>query len=496
MTETTRKEFVNTNDKYNRITISIELADSADAVLNKFCETLKGGLTKILKDAEFEVRSFKRTKHSRPRIVVEINNEVSTKTCITMSEYIALLNPVDSVVTSGQLCYYPEWIPATDCDDDVDKYEGTEWIYVEMLQICYGRGNGWLSMNQLPFYYFEQIKRQFDVLTADTQAHVCAVSDLMHNIGSDDNRVTFFIPDGSKYTLRYKTDVDKMELTVVLPWDDAKKLKAAAPFYPNWEAEITAEMPFSSDRRPCRLPTVIINIDQEYSKTRKAEDRLGFLHWILHNFHVEQIHGQGYIGVPGKIDRDYAYVQVEAYDYQKGWNQSGSLVFDCVDPRLLEVVGNYGERAICELIGAALWETQHRTKESETVFILDRPSGLDVEWPTIIGYDCKICANNHWGAKTGFRGKYCDTQHKFEWIMGDLCCSAFKKFGYDDLDKPTKIDGSWKCPLDEDNVCDHPNLAEKGSCDKCPVAKSYGPADDYSAADAELDKSMFDDDDA
>ena len=424
-----RKEFVNTNDKYNRTTISVELYPGADAELNKFCETLKDGLAKILKNAEFEVRSFKRTKcNHNPRIVVEITTDVSTKTCITMSEWIALLNPVDSVVTSGQLCYYPEWIPAPDCDDDFDKYEGSEHIYVEMLQICYCRGAGCLSMTQLPFYYFEQIKSKFDCMYPEVQSHVCYTTDMMHNISGNEYRTNFFIPDGSKYTLHYKTAVEKMELTVVLPWEDAKKLKAAAPYYPNWEAEIAAGMPFSNDDRPCKLPTVIIKVNMEYSKNRKVEDRLGFLHWILHNFRVEQIHGRGYIGVPGKIDRDYADVQVESYDYQTGDNQSGALVFDCMDPALLDTVGQYGEKSICELVGEALWETQHFTRESETIYILDRPSGLDVEWPTIVGYDCKICANNHWGAKTGFRGKYCDTEHKFEWIMCELCCSAFKKF--------------------------------------------------------------------
>ena len=51
------------------------------------------------------------------------------------------------------------------------------------------------------------------------------------------------------------------------------------------------------------------------------------------------------------------------------------------------------------------------------------------------------------------------------------------------LSEPTKIDGVWHCPLTSDELCEFPELAEATACEDCDVVKSYGPADDFSAAD-------------
>ena len=59
-------------------------------------------------------------------------------------------------------------------------------------------------------------------------------------------------------------------------------------------------------------------------------------------------------------------------------------------------------------------------------------------------------------------------------------------FVEDDLDEPEKINGVWRCPLTNDNLCDAPELAEARNCEKCEHVLDCGPADTFTAAQSAI----------
>lgn len=415
-----RKEFVNSNDKYNRTTISIDLYRGPDA--EKFRACVERELKKITGSEAVEVHLCPgKGVNNLDRVVGSIEDDMSTKTCLTIAERLALLHPVMTMVLTGQVCYYPEYA----CDEDNDElygaYTGDAYYYVDMLSVTYSHGTGCMGVSQLPFYYFESIRENHNWMEIDGQVHINEVVNLMHNIGRETNEDQYFIPDGEN-GLNYESVADRMEICVMLPKSEAHLLKDRID-EDNDGAEYTVTIFNAKDCDGGRIYTVTITRNCR-NECRGAACRMAFLHWILHNFHVQSLMGNGYARIPlgSNIGPEHTeWMPVERYDYVKGKCSIGRLAFNVIDPELVKYTAGFRAPAICQIIGEALYDTHKHTKDSETMYVLVRPASEPGPWHVCVPGICNNCGMNDWAEDEGFLGPFC-TKHNTRWMVGHSHC--------------------------------------------------------------------------
>lgn len=414
-----RTEFKNTNDKYNRTTICIDLYRGTDA--EKFCDFVLEELKKAIdgSNSDFEIKcTERRIGHIEglPCVIYTISKPLSTKTCITLAENIALMHPVIALVLSGQMCYYPQYENDEDNDELYGDYRDSDFYTVDVLSISYAHRTGFMSVSQLPFYYFESIKENNSWWSVDGQSRIDDTVNLMHSIGRDSSESRYFIPDGSKQALCYESVADRMEFCVLLPAAEATVLRQMID-EDNDGAEYSATIFNAKDCDGGKIHTVTIT---RYCRNeqRGADCRMAFLHWILHNFHVESLMGNGYAHIP---DKD-VWMPVERYDYIRGRDTIGRLSFNVLDPELVRYAAGCGKAGVCQLVGEVLYDTHKHTPNSETMWILVRPADKPGKRHMFVPHICTSCGWNNWGQEAGYKEEFCCVGRATEFMLGRKNC--------------------------------------------------------------------------
>lgn len=391
--QTTRKEFTHTNDKYNLTHICMGFDEPIDS--EALCARLNEELPKLtkekVKDTDIFVYGSKEKAfysqakdlrgnpvmgHSGPaeHINVEFRADLSVKTCLTMCDWICSHIPgMKDMALTGYLCYYPE--------------SANECIRVQMMTITYWHTDAFIQMIRLPFWYFDYLKEEFsDADNECLQSHVDQMATLLLTTGKDNDNFRFYVNTGEDHAvdpitlgnmreITFPAHVDKMHLCVTMTVKSARKFESVFDKEP-WIQEIArveVDPVEYADGPVTDNSSAFVFLDAYNDYGWSPCERMMLIDWFLHEFDVKRLRGEGYAFVEPKIEQGHAEMQVETYDYEKGYNMFGSAVFNCIDPKLVIRAGTYGEICICQLVGEALADMARFNVASDSIHILARP---------------------------------------------------------------------------------------------------------------------------
>ena len=394
MTETNKhKEFTHTNDKYNltHICMGFDEPIDSEALCAKLTEELPKLTKEKVKDTDIFVYSRKEKAfysqakdlrgnpvmgHSGPaeRINVEFRTDLSVKTCLTMCDWICRNIPgMKDMALTGYLCYYPE--SADDC------------IRVQMMTITYWHTDAFIQMIRLPFWYFDYLKGEFsDADDEYLQSHVDQMATLLLTTGKENDNFRFYVATEEEHPsdpitvgefreLCFPAKIDKMHLCVTMTAKSASRFERIFDKEPWIQqiARVEVEPVEYADGPVTDNSSAFVYLDAYDEDGWDPGDRMRLIDWFLHEFDVKRLSGEGYAFVEPKIEKGHAEMQVETYDYEKGYNMFGSAVFNCINPNYVTRAGIYGETCVCQLVGDALSDMARFTTASDTVHILARP---------------------------------------------------------------------------------------------------------------------------
>ena len=389
----TRREFVHTNDKYNltHICMGFDEPIDSEALCAKLTEELPKLTKEKVKDTDIFVSSRKEKAfysqakdlrgnpimgHSGPaeHINVEFRTDLSVKTCLTMCDWICRNIPgMKDMALTGYLCYYPE--SANDC------------IKVPMMTITYWHTDAFIQMIRLPFWYFDYLKEEFsDADDECLQSHVDQMATLLLTTGKDNDNFRFYVATEKEHTsdpitvgkfreLCFPAKVSKMHLCVTMTAKSASKFERIfnKDLWNQPIARIEVDPIEYADGPVTDNSSAFVYLNAYDEDGWDPGDRMRLIDWFLHEFDVKRLSGEGYAFVEPKIEKGHAEMQVETYDYEKGYNMFGSAVFNCINPNYVTRAGIYGETCVCQLVGDALSDMARFTAASDTVHILARP---------------------------------------------------------------------------------------------------------------------------
>ena len=389
----TRREFVHTNDKYNltHICMGFDEPIDSEALCAKLTEELPKLTKEKVKDTDIFVSSRKEKAfysqakdlrgnpimgHSGPaeHINVEFRTDLSVKTCLTMCDWICRNIPdIKDMALTGYLCYYPE--ASNDC------------IKVQMMTITYWHTDAFIQMIRLPFWYFDYLKEEFsDADDECLQSHVDQMATLLLTTGKDNDNFRFYVATEKEHTsdpitvgkfreLCFPAKVSKMHLCVTMTAKSASKFERIfnKDLWNQPIARIEVDPIEYADGPVTDNSSAFVYLNAYDEDGWDPGDRMRLIDWFLHEFDVKRLSGEGYAFVEPKIEKGHAEMQVETYDYEKGYNMFGSAVFNCINPNYVTRAGIYGETCVCQLVGDALSDMARFTAASDTVHILARP---------------------------------------------------------------------------------------------------------------------------
>ena len=398
--QTTRKEFTHTNDKYNLTHICMGFDEPIDssALLAKLAVELPKVTNEKVKDTDIFLYSVKDKAfysqakdikgipvmgHSGPaeHINVEFCTDLSVKTCLTLCDWICRNIPgMKDMALTGYLCYYPKHMT------DDDSAPINDFIKVQMMTITYWHTDAFIQMIRLPFWYFDYLKEEFcDADEEWVQSHVDQMATLLLTTGKDNDNFRFYVNTDEDLTtdpitldnarvVTFPAHVDKMHLCVTMTVKSARKFERVFDKEP-WIQEIArveVDPVDYMDGHMMDSSSAFVYLDAYDEYGWDPGERMRLIDWFLHEFDVKRLSGEGYAFVEPKIEQGHAEMQVETYDYEKGYNMFGSAVFNCIDPNLVLRAGTYGEICICQLVGDALADTARFNAASESIHILAR----------------------------------------------------------------------------------------------------------------------------
>ena len=214
----------------------------------------------------------------------------------------------------------------------------------------------------------------------------------------------------------YESVAERMEFCVILPAEEAQVLKQMID-KDNDGAEYSVTIFNAEDCDGGKIHTVTIT---RYCRNeqRGADCRMAFLHWILHNFHVESLMGNSYVNIQEKD----VWMPVERYEYNRGRDTIGRLSFNVLDPYLVKYATGCGKAGVCQLVGEVLYDTHKHTPNSETMYILVRPSDQPGKRHMVVPYLCTSCYWNTWGLGTDYIAEFCGTGCATEYMIGRKNC--------------------------------------------------------------------------
>lgn len=400
--QTTRREFVHTNDKYNLTHICMGFDEPIDskAILAKLTVELPKATNEKVKDTDIFVHKavqdavmfgkaepqgngvFIAERKPITHLNVEFRTDLSVKTCLTLCDWICRnITGMKDMALTGYLCYYPKHM--TDDDDSPIN----DFIKVQMMTITYWHTDAFIQMIRLPFWYFDYLKEEFcDADEEWVQSHVAQMATLLLTTGKDNDNFRFYVNTGEDLTtdpitldnarvVTFPAHVDKMHLCVTMTVKSARKFERVFDKEP-WIQEIArveVDPVDYMDGHMTDSSSAFVYLDAYDEYGWDPGDRMRLIDWFLHEFDVKRLSGEGYAFVEPKIEQGHAEMQVETYDYEKGYNMFGSAVFNCIDPNLVLRAGTYGEICICQLVGDALADTARFNAASESIHILARP---------------------------------------------------------------------------------------------------------------------------
>ena len=391
--QTTRKEFTHTNDKYNltHICMGFDEPIDSEALCARLTEELPKLIKEKVKDTDIFVYGRKEKAfysqakdlrgnpvmgHSGPaeHINVEFRTDLSVKTCLTMCDWICRNIPgMKDMALTGYLCYYPE--SADDC------------IRVPMMTITYWHTDAFIQMIRLPFWYFDYLKGEFsDADDEYLQSHVDQMATLLLTTGKENDNFRFYVATEEEHpsdpitvgefrALCFPAKIDKMHLCVTMTAKSASRFERIFDKEPWIQqiARVEVEPVEYADGPVTDNSSAFVYLDAYDEDGWDPGDRMRLIDWFLHEFDVKRLSGEGYAFVEPKIEKGHAEMQVETYDYEKGYNMFGSAVFNCINPNYVTRAGIYGETCVCQLVGDALSDMARFTTASDTVHILARP---------------------------------------------------------------------------------------------------------------------------
>ena len=391
--QTTRKKFTHTNDKYNLTHICMGFDEPIDS--EALCAKLTVELPKLtrekIKDTDIFVHSRKEKAfysqakglkgnpimgHSGPaeHINVEFRTDLSVKTCLTMCDWICRnITGLKDMALTGYLCYYPG--SADDC------------IRVQMMTITYWHTDAFIQMIRLPFWYFDYLKEEFsDADDECLQSHVDQMATLLLTTGKENDSFRFYVATEEEHTsdpitvgefreLYFPAKIAKMHLCVTMTAKSASRFERIfdKELWIQQIARVEVEPVEYADGPVTDNSSAFVFLDAYDEDGWDPGDRMHLIDWFLHEFDVKRLSGEGYAFVEPKIEKGHAEMQVETYDYEKGYNMFGSAVFNCINPNYVTRAGVYGETCVCQLVGDALSDMARLTTASDTVHILARP---------------------------------------------------------------------------------------------------------------------------
>ena len=402
MTENkTRREFVHTNDKYNltHICMGFDEPIDSEAMLAKLRVELPKATNEKVKDTDIFVYSVKDKAfysqekdikgmpvmgHGGPaeHINIEFHTDLSVKTCLTLCDWICRNIPgMKDMALTGYLCYYPEHM--TDDDDSPVN----DFIKVQMMTITYWHTDAFIQMIRLPFWYFDYLKEEFsDTGDECLQSHVDQMATLLLTTGKENDNFRFYVATEEEHPsdpitvgefrgLCFPAKIAKMHLCVTMTAKSASRFERIFDKEPWIQqiARVEVDPVEYADGPVTDNSSAFVYLDAYDEDGWDPGDRMRLIDWFLHKFDVKRLSGEGYAFVEPKIEKGHAEMQVETYDYEKGYNMFGSAVFNCINPNYVKRAGTYGEICICQLVGDALADMARFTEASETIHILARP---------------------------------------------------------------------------------------------------------------------------
>ena len=399
--QTTRREFVHTNDKYNLTHICMGFDEPIDskAILAKLTVELPKVTNEKVKDTDIFVYSVKDKAfysqeknikgmpvmgHSGPaeHINVEFRTDLSVKTCLTLCDWICRNIPgMKDMALTGYLCYYPKHM--TDDDDSPIN----DFIKVQMMTITYWHTDAFIQMIRLPFWYFDYLKEEFsDAEDEFLQSHVDQMATLLLITGKENDNFRFYVATEEEHSsdpitvgefreLCFPAKIAKMHLCVTMTAKSAGRFERIFDKEPWIQqiARVEVDPVEYADGPVTDNSSAFVFLDAYDEDGWDPGDRMRLIDWFLHEFDVKRLSGEGYAFVEPKIEKGHAEMQVETYDYEKGYNMFGSAVFNCINPNYVTRAGVYGETCVCQLVGDALSDMARFTTASDTVHILARP---------------------------------------------------------------------------------------------------------------------------